>query len=315
MLIFTPRQTEELLSIIDKHHAFFTAANIGTDYLSQHEKQVLTDSGFDLAKFKDSKGKVDEAFSFGLLSVALGDSRVKGMNYKDFRKFMQSSNYMPLIKREQAAIDHLKYQAHTDARSLSNRVKDDVTKIILNEDKVHRTKFDEVTRDAAIKTIEMRGSVRDMISEIGHKTGQWEGNLGMIAESTLHNAYEEGRAAEMENKAGGEEVYVYKDVYPGACKHCIKHYLTGGLGSQPVIFKLSELKANGSNIGRKAPDWLPTLGALHPYCRCTINEVQKGYVWNEDSKSFERGRYEAKSEKVRNRKKVSIKIGNKEYEV
>jgi hypothetical protein len=54
---------------------------------------------------------------------------------------------------------------------------------------------------------------------------------------------------------------------------------------------------------------------LHPYCRCTVNEIPKGYVWDEDKKEFVRGRYEAKSEKVRDRAKVSVKIGDKEYKV
>ena len=313
MIIFTPKQTEELLNIIDKHHAMFVSINVGQDYLSQHERQVLKDAGIDIEKFKDKKGKVDEAFSFGILSQALNDDRVKGMRYKDFKTFMSSKNYMPLIAREKAAIEHLKYQTYSDVKRLGNRVKDDVTSIIINQEKAYRTKFDDAVTEAAINVVEKRGSVRDMISEIGHKTGDWERNLGKIAEYTLHTAYEEGRAAQMEKENPGEVVYVYKDVYQGACKHCIKHYLTAGIGSKPIIFKLSSLKANGTNIGKKVNDWSPTLGPVHPHSRCTINEVQKGYAWNEDNKQFEKTRYVVKSEKVRNRKKVSVKIGDQEY--
>ena len=304
------------MKIMDKHQYIFISTNVGTNYLTQYEKQTLKDAGIDIDKFSSSKGKVDEAFSFGMLSSALNDSRIKGMKYNDFKKFMQSKNFMPLTAKENAAIDSLKYQTYSDVKNLANQVKNDISTIIVNEDKKFRTKFDEVIHDSAKRAIEMRGSVKDMVSEIGNKTGQWEKNLGRIAEYTLHNAYEEGRAAQLEKDAEeGEAVFVYKDVYQGACKHCIKHYLTGGLGSQPIIFKLSELRANGSNVGKKVADWKATLGSLHPYCRCTVNEVQKGYVWNEESKSFERGRYQAKSDKVKNRKKVSVKIGTQEYMV
>jgi hypothetical protein len=313
MLIFTPKQIEELLSIVDKHHTMFIATNIGTRYLSMKEKQILKDAGIDLSKWDSRRGKIDEAFAFGILSAAISDSRVKGMKYKDFKKFMQSKNYMPLTTLEQAAVDHLKYQSFADITNLKGRIKNDLSVIMLNEDKNYRTKFEEATRESAIKTVEMRGSVKDMISELGHKTQDWERDLGRIAEYTLHTAYEEGRAAQLEKEYGTKDVLVYKDVYPGACKHCIKHYLTGGLGSQPKIFKLSELKANGTNIGKKVDDWQATLGPLHPYCRCTINDLPEGYEWDKDSSKFVRGRYKAKHQKVKDRKKVAIKIGDENY--
>ena len=314
MLIFSPRQVEELMQIIDKHHSLFIGVNIGPDYLSQHEKQVLKDSGIDIDKYKDKNGKIEEAFSFGMLAAANSDQRVKGMRYADFKKFVHSKNFVPLTAKEKAAIEHLKYQSFSDLASSKSKVKSDVNVIMLNEDKAYRTKFEEVTREAAIRTVEMRGSVRDMVSEMGNRTGKWERDLGRIAEYTLHNAYEEGRAAALEREYG-KDVYVYKDVYPGACKHCIKHYLTGGLGSKPVTFKLSELRTNGTNVGRKADGWLPTLGPLHPYCRCTVNEIPEGYVWDDKEQKFVRGKPVIKNEKVRNRRKISVKIGDEEYMV
>jgi hypothetical protein len=314
MLVFTPNQTEELMKIIDKHHSIFIGANIGTDYLSQYERRLLLDAGIDIDKFLNNRGTVDEAFTFGILSTALGDSRTKGMKYKDFKKFMQSKNYMPLTTGEKEAIKSLKYQTYSDVKNLASRVKNDLSTIIVNEDR-KVTGFDKVVYDSAKSVIEKRGSVKNMVSLMGEKTGQWERNLGAIAEYTLHNAYEEGRAAQMVKNNGGEDIYVYKDVYPGACKNCIKHYLTNGIGSRPIVFKLSDLRANGSNVGKKVADWKATLGSLHPYCRCTINQLEEGYVWDEDKKQFVLGKYKIKNEKVRNRTKVLLKIGNKEYQV
>lgn len=315
MLIFTPKQIEELLSIVDKHHSMFIATNIGTNFLSMKEREILELSGIDLSKWDSKKGKIEEAFTFGILSTALADSRIKGMDYKEFKKFIDSKNFMPLTTSEKSAIEHLKYQSFSDITNLKNRVKNDINVTILDEDKNYRTFFEEATRESAIKTVERRGSVRDMISELGHKTQDWERDLGRIAEYTLHNAYEEGRAAQLEKEYGDKDVLVYKDVYGGACKHCIRLYLTAGLGSQPIFFKLSELRANGTNIGKKVVDWKATLGPLHPYCRCTVNEVPPGYDWDKETNTFIRVPYKTKNEKVLNRKKVLIKIGEKEYQV
>lgn len=37
-------------------------------------------------------------------------------------------------------------------------------------------------------------------------------------------------------------------------------------GVTPKVYKLSELMANGTNIGRKAADWRPTVDSTHPNC-------------------------------------------------
>lgn len=312
MLILTQKQIEEVMNIVDRHHSLFITTNIGVDYLSQFERRTLIDAGIDIDKWKGKRGKVEEAYAFGMLTAAISDERAKNMNYKEFKKFMQSKNFIPLTSKEQAAIDHLKYQTHSDVKYLNNKIKGDINSILINQDKILNAKLGDITREAAIKTVEMRGSVRDMISEMGTKTGMWESNLGRIAEYTLHNAYEEGRAASLE-KEYGKDVLVYKDVYPGACFHCIKHYLTAGIGSRPIVFKLDDLKANGSNVGRKVGQWLPTLDSLHFHCRCTVNEVPEGYIWSDEKGSFIRGRPTITNERVKNRKKVSIKIGEDTY--
>jgi len=313
MYIFSQKQIQELMEIIDNHQMMFIGTNVGMDYLTDKEKNVLSRAGLDVDSLVNSRGYVDEAFTFGILSSAISDKRVKGMNYKDFKKFVKSKNYMPLTNKETAAIDHLKYETFSDIKWLGERVKKDVNTVIVDKDKDYRSKYEDIIRDSAIKTVEMRGSIKDMVSEIGNKTGTWERDLGRIAEYTLHNAYEEGRAAELE-RSSGPEVLVYKDVYPGSCKHCIKHYLTAGVGSKPRVFKLDDLRANGNNVGRKAADWVPTLGPMHPYCRCTLNELPEGYVWSEEEGKFVRGKRELK-EKVRNRRRVSVKIGGTEYQV
>lgn len=104
-----------------------------------------------------------------------------------------------------------------------------------------------------------------------------------------------------------------KCIWVGNCKYCIKAYTTQGIGSKPRIFKLIDLIANGDNIGVKAKDWKPVLGPQHPWCRCNLRYIPKGYVWDEElqtfvpPKDFER--------KVQRRSKVKIYVGDKEFTV
>ena len=112
-------------------------------------------------------------------------------------------------------------------------------------------------------------------------------NFDRAIETASQAAFEQGKAAEIERRAvSGNDPLVYKQVQPGACKHCISLYVTKGIGSQPLIFKLSQLRGSGSNIGRKTEDWKATIEPAHPSCRCPLYQLAEGYLWNKETQSF-----------------------------
>ena len=84
----------------------------------------------------------------------------------------------------------------------------------------------------------------------------------------------------------GMEALVYKDVFPQACRWCIKLYLTGGIGSEPRIFKVSELKANGNNYGLKPMQWKPIIGSVHPFCRCNLEQYDPDREWDSKQRGY-----------------------------
>jgi hypothetical protein len=68
-----------------------------------------------------------------------------------------------------------------------------------------------------------------------------------------------------------KEVLVYKEVINDGslCQWCKRFYVKPD--GSPVVFKLAELQANGSNYGKKKRDWKPTVGSTHPRCRCQLH--------------------------------------------
>jgi hypothetical protein len=59
------------------------------------------------------------------------------------------------------------------------------------------------------------------------------------------------------------------------CKHCIRHYTKNGA---PIIRPASWWAANGvNNVGRKTADWKPVIGTMHPWCRCRLQRIPKGW--------------------------------------
>jgi len=281
-MILSPEHLRELLHIIEAHH---------------------------LHTIDDNNSNVTQAYKFGVLSEALGDQRAKQMTYPELKRFIQSGQFVPLNSKEQATLRSLKYHAYSDITNLGRRIGTSVEIDSLETAQQRRTKYEEIIQEEAERTVANRESTAQMVSRLGRRTGDWQRDLGRISDFVLHSAFDEGRAAGIERGSGGD-ARVYKDVYPGACKHCIRLYLSSGVGSKPLIFRLDELRDNGTNVGKKVADWKAVIGPVHPWCRCTLHEVPKGYEWNEETQSFStRAEFQRR---VRRRSRVSVTVGGKE---
>jgi hypothetical protein len=175
-----------------------------------------------------------------------------------------------------------------------------------------KSAYEAVVKDEIERGVLERKSLGSIVSELGHRTENWAHDWGRIVDTEMNNIFQQGRA-EVFEKEDGPDVLVYKQVYPGACRHCISKYLTNGIGSKPKVFKLSDLIANGTNIGRKVINWLATITGLHPFCRCHLNKVPKGYVWDEEKEMFNIPKDFKR--KIDRKSKIIINVGDKVLEV
>lgn len=266
-MIFTFAQILDIINIMRKNQLVFIAEQLGLNYLSDVDKAILSAAGIDLTKFTNSKGIIEHAFIFGLLSEALGDKRSKGMNYAQFKKFLKSGNFIPLTEDEEFALEQLKNRAYTDLNSLGNRIATGTSNIIIRANQTHQNKLRDIVKNKAMDAVKYRQSAAKLASEIGHATEDWERDWLRISYYLLQDAYNTGRAKSI-FKAHGEDAEVWFTVLEGACKHCRELYLKDpdDPDSEPIVFKLKDIIANGNNIGRKADQLLPTISPIHPYC-------------------------------------------------
>lgn len=286
-MIFTPDQVAELINIIQYQHILFGVENVGSSVLSTSEVALLESYGVRVSELNLAMSPVEEAFHFGRLSAALGNYNTAKVSYDDFRKFVMGGGHRELSFVERAALENLKTNTFNAVKGLGNKVSSNATEIVGKSKSMRSIQYKRVLNEELALGVEYRKSVGEIAREIGKRTGDWNRDLGRLVETELHNAYEEGRALEFEFQAG-EDVNVYKDVYAGACKYCIAAYLTAGIGSVPKIFKLSELRDNGDNVGLKVSEWRPVLGGMHPFCRCTLHRLLPGFRWDDDKKAFVR---------------------------
>ena len=298
-----------LLEIINKNQALVIGQELGLDYLTEQDLQVLQKYGINQNLiYRLEKDTLFTSLHFGLLSDALRElGKVNKIAYKDLVDYISSGQYIPLTEVEKNALQAIKTQSLSSIRGIGNKIFQDVNNILINNTREEQESF---LKKELEKLVLEKKTIRQVANDIARKTGDWNRDFDRIIQYASQTAFETGKAIALQRKYG-EDVYVYKKVFHGACKHCIRLYLTKGIDSAPRVFKLSELIANGTNIGRKVDEWKPTLDPIHPYCRCQLQYINsnKNFQWDLDKKDFE---IKIKSPKKRERPKVKAVIGDNE---
>ena len=289
----------------------FSTRAMGVEVLSLEDKGLLKSKGIKIDNLIEQYPPYKREYLWGRLSQLLGEYNSKKVEYKDFLKFLEKRQYRPLTKWEKASYEAASKRSYSHIKRLGERIKTSVVSNIAGrQDFISKEEHEKIISDVVKRAVYDRGTIQSVVSEIGHKTNDWERDLGRIAETEMNNVFQLGRMHEIIEEHG-EDSLVYKDVFDGACKHCIRLYLTRGLGSRPIIFKLSDLIANGSNIGRKVNEWLATVEGVHPYCRCRINYLDKLMVWDNELKEFSYPKkYVSKSDL-----KIKVNVGDKVFSV
>lgn len=307
-VLITPLQLEALRSIIGDHHEAYVAGMLSPGLLTPQELQRLIDAGIlpqDLAFVAQpgpqelppqAQAAVEQAYRYGRALAAEPSRERQGMlrtiPFEEYKKRPPQ----PLGRTEREAIHWAEEHAAEHVRGLSKRIAADLTSQVVaaateHARDEHEQEYEigespltrEDIKDTVIESIKKRESWRKIVTNLGDKSNDWSRDLGRIAATEKTRALQEGfvRGLAKQQRKDPAKIRVAKMPAPTACKHCVALHLTGGPGSPPHIFPLSELIANGSNVGKKARDWLPTVGPVHPWCQCEIVHVPEGWVFDD----------------------------------
>ena len=311
MPIFTEEQVGAILKEIEFQRLFFIAQNVNADILTDEDKLVLQDFGIDWETLRQDYTPYEQAFYFGRLAAVLGPIKSQQVTYNDLMKYLRRGQFIPLSDVEKQTLVYLENKTYSYIKDLGYRVGTFITESMRDTEFARRQYYEEVINTAIKRAVVERDTASSVAREIGKKTGDWTRDLGRIAETEMQNAFEVAKAEYLVRETGGKEKVYYKQVYPGACKHCIRLYLTHGIGSEPRLFSYEELLENGSNVGRKVAEWKPTLGPVHPFCRCDLRrKIGKNDVWDD-----KRGLYVPPKESLPSKGKIEITVGDKVFVV
>lgn len=315
-MLFTEKDIQRILEEVDLATARMVARVLGKKHLTKTDLDLLKKRGVDLVKLIPKFPSHYQSFLFGRVSAVLGDKVAKQMGYIDFKKFLSNMGDFVPTAMELSFYDVAANKTYTHIKGLGEKIKNDVRASISAEEMSflqaeQAAKANEVIHKEILEGTLQKKTVQKISSNIAHQMQDWNRDWGRIVETECQDVFNLGRAqAYMQDDS---DPLVYFQVYSGACRHCISLYLTNGVGSQPKLFRMSTLLNNGTNYGVKSADWKPTIHPVHPFCRCNLMQLPKGYEWNEETHRFEPPKNYVP--KVPRKSRVRITIGDKQYTV
>jgi very-short-patch-repair endonuclease len=275
-MILTSDQIARALQQISKNVLLYIGFNLGEAVFSTADQALLNELGVNFMGLGGGQPRYYRMYLLGRLTQVLGEYNSARLAYNDFEEYLRRAQFQPLTPFEEFQYQAARQATYGHLKHLEHRMRQDTETGIMEE--ITRAEYEGIFKQGMITGVKERETLSNIVSNIGHQTGDWAKDLGRIVDTEMNNIFQKGRMMEIIKASPGQDPLVYKDVYPGACRHCIALYLTGGLGSAPRVFKLSELIANGSNVGRKVKDWRPTVEGLHPFC--FLNSRVKIYTVN-----------------------------------
>jgi len=273
MLPLSPEAIEAVRSLISQH---FSALSIRLGVIADPEESLLADliSGGILSE--SSVNEVDllnDSYFVGLLQEKLvKEGRdPRSLTMEDLKPLISKYQLGPA---QQERLLRSKLWTSEKVKDLGNMAS---TRILTSIRDMESTLLSEVSDHIAAQEArqasarELAGSLRDLTEDL---TRDWL----RVSVSEIHDIREHGVSDSLKAMFG-KDARVAKVPSPGACKHCLKAYTIDG--QRPRIFKLSELEANGTNLGRKAADRKATVGPLHPFCQCYLVGVPDGFDFDD----------------------------------
>lgn len=268
-MLFSEAEIKKILDNVDLMVVKMVAQMLGKDFLTKEDLEFLKRKGVDLIKLLPKFPSHYQAFLFGRVSAAVGTPATAQMSYSEFTAFLSKMGLFEPTTREMAFYKVSANKTYTHIKGFSERIKNDVRASISAEELSYLQAQEAAKADAVLKkelldgTFEKR-SVKKIASNLANQMNDWNRDWGRIVETESQDIYNLGRAEIIMEE--DPDPLVYFDVFPGACRHCIRLYLKGGIGGEPKVFHLSELMANGTNYGVKSKDWKATIHPVHPFC-------------------------------------------------
>lgn len=284
-MIVSPEKIKKIREIIKLRYNALIVKMGGPSLLTDEEIKELIE--LELITPEEA-GLIKEAYFIGRVRNDLQEPRKRTrISLAEFARKQRDAG-LPIGDVEKFALEGAASSIGSNIANLGDKTRSAVEGIINNVNLDYRN---ELLGEEGLRVLETgwaeHKTLQEIQSELRKKTGDFFRDWKRVAVTETTNAMNMGEADAIVGRNKGadpNEIYVFKQVTndEALCEPCKNAYLMPE-SKTPRVFKLSELKANGSNYGKKKSEYQPVLGVMHPQCRCSLAEIPKGFGFEENS--------------------------------
>lgn len=250
--------SQKIRTIIHKYNTYLKYLVLGPSSISRADLKTLLQAGL-----------IEPAHVRFTLRDAYLDAHLKGlrqMSRKAVREY---------------TIKHLQNTAGQFIDKFVEKQASELSSILSSQILDHTRQLRDAAKEEIAEGVIRNKSSKEIARRLRDKTQDYSKDWDRVVTTELARAQNLGSfdAITENNKDRPQsEIYVYKSGPHDAktCKACIEFWFLPD-GVTPRVYKLSELVANGTNMGKKSGDWKPTVDNTHPNERHYLLELPLGY--------------------------------------
>lgn len=261
-MIINPNQIGKIVDSIERGAGLYIANFLGKEYLNSDQRSLIRNAEIEYREWGDL---IFSQHILGQLSQIIGNTAAQKVSLNDLSSFIKQEGYLKLGEEERFLIDLTKRQVVRDINKLSNTIEENLNQHVLTEGAIQGRIAEEAAR-----SLSNRQSVMSIANKLSEELAGYQRDFARSVEYNSHQALSNGQAQTI-RKLFGDDPIVYKQTFGGVCNVCNRLYNEGG---KPKLYRLSELEANGTNIGVKQQNWKPVVGSTHVGCRCLLKRYQ-----------------------------------------
>jgi len=241
------RLTNKVKATIGRYNLLLKYLVLGPSALTPAQIKILVTAG--MVKAHHIQLSLGDVYLQGHLSSLRGPSRV---SVRD------------------KAIKYLLSSAGQFIDKFADKQVAEIGAIVQNQLMAHTQQMRDTVKEEITEGVLRSKSSGAIVQAIKDKTQDYFKDWDRVVTTEITNAFNLGAVdAIIENhrdEKSHDEVMVYKQVVLDikTCRWCKEFWLNAD--GSPKVYKLSELVANGSNMGLKQANWVPTIPATHPNC-------------------------------------------------
>ena len=279
----TPTQLQELAQIIKRYADRFLITVFGRNVISQADLQSLIDAN--LIPDTTDPQVLEHSYVLGKLKAILTAPEYNAISFEKMKEVAMKlqgpagargpswTRLEPQTEIERVRIAGAQASAARGVQNIADNIKQGLFRdleVALGKTVTEAIIKDEI-KDTVATAIRTRRTVSQLSYDIPRRLKTYSRDWLRVASTEMHSARMNGTADAILQEEGQyagfpdtpEEKRVIVRPTTGACPECRRDYLdTSG---NPIIWKLSELLANGTNIGIPKAQRGPVVPPHHPW--------------------------------------------------